>query len=169
MRAFKKLFLLTCIFSLAFLVSCSKAKDKPMAAAEQGRAAPPDFKLSDLYGRQYTLSDYKDRQPVLLFFWNTRCDFCKTELVVLNRLYPRLKEEGIEVLTIDIGEPALRVSRFLAALGVELPALLDSSFATASDYGIMGIPTFVLVNKNGEAVFMDNYFPVRSYKELLSD
>jgi peroxiredoxin len=168
MHTFKKVTLVTVIFSLLFLISCSKAKEKSPLPPEQGKNTALDFKLKDLNGKEFTLSAYKGKQPVMLFFWTTWCPYCRRELQILNSLYPRLQQEGIEALAIDIGEPASRVERFAKALGIIVPVLLDSAQTTARDYGVMGIPTFVFVDKEGVAVFQDNFFPVADYKEIIS-
>ena len=47
--------------------------------------------------------------------------------------------------------------------------LLDSDAEVAYSYALIGVPTFVLVNKRGEIVFQDNLFPQNTYKEFLTE
>lgn len=127
-----------------------------------------DFRLKDLGENEISLSEYKNKKSIVLFFWTTWCPFCLRELDSLNRTYPRLKSEGIEVLAIDIQESAQRVRGFVQRKLLTFPVLLDLDGSVAEAYGLVGVPTFVLINKAGRIVFMDNYFPREDYSSLLS-
>ena len=128
-----------------------------------------DFSLKDLDGNNITLSDFRNKKPVLLFFWTSWCFFCRGELSSLNRIYPQLQSEDIEILAIDIQENKAKVERFLRRNPVAFKVLLDSDAEVAYSYGLIGVPTFVLVNKRGEIVFQDNFFPQNRYKEFLTE
>jgi peroxiredoxin len=142
------------------MVSCSHAQDSAKKQAI-------DFNLKDLKGKVYTLSEYKDKQPVVLFFWTTWCPFCRQELKALNAMYPELEKDGLEVLTIDIQEPENRLNSFVQKYALFMPVLMDKDAAVARDYNVMGVPTIIIVNKNGQIVFDGNDFPKRTYKKLL--
>ena len=147
------------IFTLIF-TSYLFGNEQPMLA--------PDFKLRDIYQNTYTLSSYRDKQPVLLFFWATWCPFCQKELRVLNQNYAELAEDGLEVLAINVGELPDTVSSFVANYYLAYRVLLDKDESVASFYGIMGIPSYVLIDEKGYIVFQNNYLPYREYKDLVS-
>jgi peroxiredoxin len=136
------------------------------STASSARVAP-DFTLYDIYQNAYILSDYKDKQPVLLLFWTTWCPFCRKELKVLNGLYSGLAADGLEVLSINVGETPSTVEEFVQNYNLAYPVLLDRDNRVAGLYGLIGVPTYVLINKKGEIVFRDNYAPTREYKDLL--
>lgn len=125
-----------------------------------------DFTLKDLNNNEISLSNYRDKQPVLLFFWATWCPYCRRELKVLNSRYALLTKEGWVVLAIDVGEPAYRVNNFIKNYALTFPVLLDKDTAIAELYDILGIPTYVVIDKEGDIVFKDNYFP-QKYNELI--
>jgi peroxiredoxin len=129
--------------------------------------AAPDFTLEDRYGKSLTLSSYKNKQPVLLFFWTTWCPYCREQVKTLNKLYPKLLKDGIEVLALNLKESPERVEGFLKNYEVKYPVLLDSKSLVSYSYDIVGIPTYLLINKKGYIVFRDNYFPQEEYKNLL--
>lgn len=135
--------------------------------AEQPILAP-DFKLRDIYQNTYILSSYRDKQPVLLFFWATWCPFCQKELRALNQSYAELAEDGLEVLAINVGELPDTVSSFVASYYLAYRVLLDIDESVASFYGIVGLPTYVLIDQKGYVTFQDNYLPYREYKDLIS-
>ena len=139
-----------------------------------GQAAEPvkrprvavDFSLKDIKGQVYKLSNYKNKQAVVLAFWTTWCPFCRQELKSLNALYRQLQKEGIEVLTINIQEPGYRVESFAKKNGLSLKILLDFDAKVARDYSILGVPTFFLVNKQGNINYEGDHFPKEKYQKL---
>lgn len=146
-----------------FSVSCMQVKGS--AVLERNLAV--DFKLLDLNQTTLTLSNYKNKQPVVLFFWTTWCPFCLNELKILKDIYPQLQKDGWELFAIDVGEPAYRIDNFVKNYSLNFKVLLDKDMTVADAYDILGVPTYVLVNKEGYIVFKDNYFPRANFKELI--
>src|SRR4051812_48741055 len=66
----------------------------------------PDFELSAVDGETVRLSDHVGREVVLLSFWDTWCEPCKTELPHLDRIYRAHKGEGFVVLAIAMDDPS---------------------------------------------------------------
>lgn len=126
-----------------------------------------DFQLPDLKQNTVSLKDYKDKQLVILFFWTTKCPFCRVDLRKMNDIYPTLKKEGWELLAIDVGETQSEVDNFVKAHNLAFKILLDKDTQVAVDYGILGVPTFIIIDKKGNTVFKDHYFPYKEYKNLL--
>lgn len=136
-------------------------------AAELKMAA--DFKLLNIYQDEYVLSSYRDKQPVLLFFWTTWCPFCSKELRLLNQAYAGMVEDGVEVLAVNVGELPDTVENFTDSFLLSYPVLLDKDTRVALSYGIMGVPTYVLIDKKGQIVYQDNHLPRQEYQDLISE
>lgn len=128
----------------------------------------PDFKLQDLYQDVFKLSDYKDKQPVLLFFWTTWCPFCQNELRVLNGMYAGLVKDGVGVLSVNFGELPDAVQSFTNSYHLSYRVLLDRDTSAGRSFGILGVPTYVLIDKKSRIIFQDNFFPQKEYKDLIS-
>ena len=128
----------------------------------------PDFELVDIYQDTYTLSSYKNQQSVLLFFWTTWCPYCRRELNVLNNMYATLSKDGIEVLAINIGEVPSRVESFVKDYYLAYRVLLDKDTSVSNSYGVIGVPTYALIDRSGNIVFQDNFFPRQEYKDLIA-
>ena len=126
-----------------------------------------NFKLFSLSNKEYSLSSYKGKQPVILFFWTTWCPFCQAEIKKVSARAQELVGAGVEVLTINVGEPKDRVMRFMMSHKINLTALIDENSSVSNAYGILGVPTFYLVNKQSKIIFEGNNFP-ENYKELIS-
>ena len=136
-----------------------------LTAQAEGEAG--NFKLNDLNDRTYTLSDYRGKQPVLLFFWTTWCPYCQKELKNLTAKSAELSSSGVEVLPIDVGESKEKLERFVKSRNLNIRILLDKDSMVSGAYGILGVPTFYLVDKKGEIVFEESSFP-ENYRDLIS-
>lgn len=163
MRFFVRLGMLALIIPL-LLISC----DSSRKTAQGGtiKTAGFDFKLESLRGGQIALSDYRDKQPVILFFWTSECPYCRSEFKTLNEKYPELLKEGIELLAIDVGEPRQIVADFVKRHYVAFPVLLDKDADVAMSMDLLGVPTYIFINKKGGIVHRGNQFSPRSYKDL---
>jgi len=126
----------------------------------------PAFQLRDLNDRVVSLSDYKGKKAVMLFFWTTWCPYCREELNVLNQEYASLAKESIELLTINVEEPKYKVEKYVRRYNLGLEVLLDSDSLVTRDYGLMGVPAYFVINKSGEIVSAGNHFPKNAIKEL---
>lgn len=152
------------LFYMFFLVSL--ASFNPLYAKELPLA--PDFKLQDLDQNSFSLDGFKDNSNVLLVFWTTWCPYCQEELQELNRSYASFAKEGMEIFAVNAGERLKDVKGYIKSHGFGFKVLLDQDLAVTKSYKVLGVPTYVLINKDGKIVFTDNYFPKNKYKELIS-
>ncbi|HEV3240323.1 MAG TPA: TlpA disulfide reductase family protein [Casimicrobiaceae bacterium] len=113
------------------------------------REPAPDFTLRDLAGQPVTLSSFRGKKAVLIDFWATWCAPCRTALPGLQDLTDKFKDRGFEVVTIDQGESVDQVRSFIERKKYSFSVLLDSDRAVGDIYGVRGIPTSVLIDKNG--------------------
>ena len=125
-----------------------------------------NFTLPNLDNQSVSLSDFQG-SGVLLFFWTTWCPYCREELKKINSMYEELKKEGLIVLVINTGESEMRVENFIRRFSFSYPVLLDKDFDVVESYGVLGVPTYILIDQQGNIVFKSHYFPKREYKALL--
>ena len=76
---------------------------------------------------------------------------------------------NIELLAINIGESANRVRKFTQSFNLSFPVLLDQSSFVSDRYDILGVPTYVIINKAGKIVFIGNRFAKEKLKELKAE
>src|SRR2546423_15247077 len=76
-----------------------KAPDTPFA----GESAI-DFTLKDLKGRPHSLKSLRGK-VVLLDFWATWCGPCRMTMPQVAKIHEQYKTRGVEVISINIGEP----------------------------------------------------------------
>jgi peroxiredoxin len=108
----------------------------------------PDFKLKDLKGKTFRLSKSAGK-PILLFFGATWCPACRTEIPAMKNIYKTYASKGLEILYINIGESPKRVGRFVQSNALPYRVLLDENEDVADLYNIIGVPTFILIDKAG--------------------
>jgi peroxiredoxin len=109
----------------------------------------PDFVMKDLNDQKFRLSDYRGKQLVLIIFSATWCSFCIDEIPHFKFLHATYAKHGLEIVNIDIQESREKVSRFAAKYKLPYRTLLDEEGTVSGVYNIPGIPTMILVDKNG--------------------
>jgi thiol-disulfide isomerase/thioredoxin len=110
-----------------------------------------DFTLPLLDGGNVKLSSLKGK-VVFLNFWATWCPPCRSEMPSMEALYQRYRNKGLEFLAIDIMERKEQVVSFMKNFGLTFPVALDSSGNISGMYGIRGIPTTFIVDKDGRII-----------------
>lgn len=116
----------------------------------------PDFQLEEFSsGRQVALSEYLGKKVVMLEFWATWCDICKTEMPRLVQEYNQYKDKGYEILGITLSRGDDKDREKIKALvekhGLGYPLLLDTEFEVATKiYGLSGpIPLKAIIDCQG--------------------
>lgn len=111
----------------------------------------PDFVLTDLNGEKHRLSDYRG-QGVFLNFWGTWCKPCEKEMPYMENQYKIYKDQGVQILAVNVGEPVFSVSKFVEKYGLSFPVVIDKGNQVLNAYGVDPLPTTFLVDKEGKIV-----------------
>jgi len=110
-----------------------------------------DFTLPLLDGSSASLSSYKGK-VVILNFWATWCPPCRSEMPSMETLYKRFKDQGLEILAVDIGENLNTVQQFIKTKNYTFPVMLDSKSQISGIYGIEAIPTTFIIDRDGKII-----------------
>lgn len=114
-----------------------------------GQTAPA-VELPLLPGGSSTLSLQSLRGKVVyLDFWASWCGPCRLSFPQLEQLRKELGPRGFEVLAINVDEREADALGFLEELPVSYPVVRDGSGETPSRYGILGMPTGFLLDRDG--------------------
>lgn len=114
----------------------------------QGRY-PEDHELELLDGESLRLSDEIGDRVIVLNFFATWCEPCRTEMPELNRFVEEVGADRLLLVGIDVEESRETVEAFLEEVPVSFPVALDQHKEVATDYGVMSFPTTVLIGLNG--------------------
>jgi thiol-disulfide isomerase/thioredoxin len=114
----------------------------------------PDFTLKDMDGKQQSLGDYRGK-VIMLNFWATWCPPCRREIPSMESIYQDLGEDGFVVLAVNEFEDSDHVFAYTGQLSVfpSFPILFDSNSEVSQLYGVKGLPTTLLINKQGQIVY----------------
>jgi cytochrome c biogenesis protein CcmG/thiol:disulfide interchange protein DsbE len=130
-----------------------QSADKQPASSNQGLIRPgqlaSDFSLPALDGETVRLSDLKG-QVVLVNLWATWCPPCKAEMPTINDFYQAHQEAGFIALIVNVQEDGSTVRAFIEANGFTFPVLLDSRGELMRQYGVRGLPTTFIIDRNGQ-------------------
>ena len=132
---------------LCFLIACGPSPERE--PVKEGVA--PDFVLRDLQGNSFRLQDERGKM-VLLIFTTTWCPSCRAAIPLYREIYEKYGSRGLVVVNIDIQEPLDRVRQFVENHRIPYRVLLDPTGHVGLTFGVVGVPSLVLVNKDGEIV-----------------
>ena len=140
----KKISLIFIVFLLSlFIAACGEGPK----VAKVGEPAP-DFTLTDLQGKTWTLSELKG-QVVFINFWATWCAPCREEMPSMEKLYTTLPgDKFIMLALINRDAPSMGKS-FAKKLGLTMPILNDQGNEVGLKYGLTGLPETFIVGKQG--------------------
>jgi cytochrome c biogenesis protein CcmG, thiol:disulfide interchange protein DsbE len=115
-------------------------------------AVAPSFTLRRLEGPgKVSLAAYRGK-PVVLNFWASWCQPCKSEAAVLERDWARYRRSGVVFLGVDDKDFASDARRFVAAHGLTFTMLQDGSGDVTGRYGISQVPETYVVSRQGKIV-----------------
>ena len=99
---------------------------------------------------QINLRDFKG-QLILLNFWATWCAPCKEEMPSLDLLDNKANLNNLKIFPINVGqESEEKAINFFNELKIKnLDTYFDSPITLAKKFGLRGIPTTILLNKDG--------------------
>lgn len=117
---------------------------------EVGKKAP-DFVLTDMNGEKHQLSEYEG-EGVLVNFWATWCKPCTREMPYMDSQYQKNKDNGIQMLAVNIGESDVVVNEFVKRHNLSFPILNDKNQEVLSAYGVDPLPITFLIDKEGNVV-----------------
>ena len=104
----------------------------------------------DTKNTQFNLNDYHG-SLILLNFWATWCVPCEKEMPSLDLLQVNKNLNNLKIFPINVGQDNIeKASNFFEDLEIKnLKLYFDSQITLAKKFGLRGIPTSILFNKEG--------------------
>ena len=138
---------------LIFLVSNSyanEAKEIKNLIINKELKKYDSITLIDDKGKFIDLNEYNGNL-ILLNFWATWCAPCKEEMPSLDKLQNNKNFNNLKIFPINVGqENHEKAKAFFKELKIKnLEFYFDSKITLAKKFGLRGIPTSILFNKDG--------------------
>lgn len=134
----------------------------------QGTQAPgfelPVFKRES---KILSLVEVNREKPVLLVFWASWCPACVEEIDLLNAWYRRYDSRGLQILAINVKEGPEEIHTLIEERPIRYTVLLDQKGEVAQQYGLVGLPTTVLLAKGGKILYYGFSLPEKAVNQLM--
>jgi len=110
-----------------------------------------DFSLTDKKLKSFSLSQNKGKY-IYLFFWNTSCSVCMSEMNLLNELKKKYADK-LEIIGISIDIEPFNMYYFLEKHKYDFPVLhFAYNYNLLDSYYVRNLPFFVLIDTEGNIV-----------------
>lgn len=164
-----------CLAVIGFIVWWGVTKVNQQAAIQAtsnigGEA--PNFSLPATTGETITLSEFKGKKNVLIYFHEgLSCDPCIQQMAELENALNEFDKMNVEVLHVTY-DPVDDLKKTAKQYQLKKPILSYNTASTENDYNLlpfsMGMArraghTFVLVDMNGKIIWRKDYWPGRGH------
>ena len=110
---------------------------------------PPPLVGQTVTGSSISLAALKGK-AVLLTFWASWCAECLTEMPLFEQLHREFASQGLVILGINVREEKETIQRYAKDFGLTFPLVLDPDGQVTQSYGVIGLPTTILINRDGK-------------------
>ncbi len=142
----------TAVSVMVCLLACPGnvgARDTQAASSPIGRVVE-DFELKDFGGKPYRLSDFADRQAVVIVYLGTECPLAKLYAPRLVELADKFAKQNVAVLAINSNQQdsLSELAAYHKTHGLNFPLLKDLGNVVADQMGAIRTPEAFLVDRN---------------------
>lgn len=112
------------------------------------QTAAPDFILPGDAG-QVILSEQRGK-VIYLDFWASWCPPCRESFPWMNAMQEKYGERGLKIIAVNLDKDRNDAKSFNAAANSLFTIVYDPEGATAEQYGVMGMPSSYLIDRDGQ-------------------
>ena len=132
------------------------------------KAAPLNYTLKDMNGKEAHLADYKGK-VIMLNFWATWCGPCQYEIPMFIKLQEKYRDQGLVFLGVSVDDEAPQLQAYAKEKKMNYPILVGADHEELQEaYGPMvGIPTTILIGRDGS--ICTKYMGAQSFERFERD
>lgn len=103
------------------------------------------------------LSEYLGKgNYVIADFWASWCGPCRREMKHLKEIYANYKDKGLEIVGLGVWDELSKNIETIEQMQLPWPQIFDlEENEVAAKYGVLGIPTVILFDKDGTIISRD--------------
>lgn len=133
----------------------------------------PDFTVQDFSGGKQGFSTLKGDKLTLVLFWASWSRQSEKALKQMEELHQKYKKQGLSVIGINVERQSIDAQAMTDIKGTtdrlhtSFPNLVDHGLTTFHDYGIIAVPTTVILDKDRKIRFEMSGFPLVGTRDMI--
>lgn len=170
-------FLIVNRFNLILLfLLCGLFLKVPAAATLQSLyvgAEAPDFSLKDFNEQSLAFEDFKGEKLTMIIFWSSWSRNSGKVLTAGQELYSKYKNEGLGVVAVNVDSQQItpaeitQIKAMVADLNLDYPVLLDRGLSVFHAFGVIAIPSTVIVDPERTIRYELSGYPLVGSEEMV--
>lgn len=132
-------------------VAAGSAANSAVSAAASTAADRASGNAASGAGVQRSLAEFAGK-VVWLDFWASWCGPCRQSFPWMNAMQARHGERGLRVIAVSLDRREADAQRFLEQTPAQFLVLHDAAATTPVRYGVAGMPTSVLIGRDGRVL-----------------
>jgi len=113
----------------------------------------PKFILERMDGKKLDVGRLIGKKTVVLNFWASWCSACEEEIPELKALMESPGADKAVFIGVNVGENEREAQRFIAKFKYPFPVLKDKNRKIAKKFGLIRLPTTVIIGKDGKIIY----------------
>jgi thiol-disulfide isomerase/thioredoxin len=113
----------------------------------------PDVYLQQLDGKEFRLSDHRDR-VVILDFWASWCAPCMAMMPRIQALVGDQDPEKVLLISVNLEETAQHISGVMERQQLTSTVVMDVDSAAATKFNVKSMPQWFVVDREGKIAAM---------------
>jgi tetratricopeptide (TPR) repeat protein len=148
----------------------------PAGATLQGLqvgAEAPDFSLRSTTGESRSFNELHGDKLTVVLFWATWSRNSQAALSRMEGLYRKYRDQGLGIIAINADsqeispEAEADITTIAEQLKLDYPLLLDDQLQTFHDYGIIALPSLLVLNSDRTIRYEMSGFPLMGAEEMV--
>ena len=119
------------------------------------------------HAQSLDLAPYKGK-VIYVDFWASWCGPCRQSFPWMNSTYADFKARGFEIVAVNLDQDQALAKTFLSNFTPQFPVVFDPKGVVATDYHVTGMPTAVLIGRDGRMRFTHDGFKPEKESEYVS-
>jgi len=132
----------------------------------------PDVAVKDAQGLEKTFNDLKGEKLTVLVFWSSWTRKSEPALLAMQKLHEKYKGQGISIIGIAVDgivvseEAQQEINAMVEKLKVTFPNYIDHGLAAFHEYGVIAIPSTVILGLDRVIKYELSGFPLIGAQEM---